>query len=61
MIMIITQVFWKKLLRQEGARPDFTFKKGQYPEQVLPSYYSLPCLYTKVLILTYCQSLVTFD
>ena len=36
-----TQVFWKKLLRQEGARPDFTFKKGQYPEQVL-AFCSLP-------------------
>lgn len=35
--MPYTQVFWKKLLRQEGARPDFTFKKGQYPEQVLAS------------------------
>ena len=30
----ILQVFWKKLLRQEGARPDFKFKKDQYPEQV---------------------------
>ncbi len=29
------QVFWKKLLRQEGARPDFSFKDGQFPEQVL--------------------------
>lgn len=28
------QVFWKKLLRQEGARPDFTFKEGQFPEQI---------------------------
>ena len=28
------QVFWKKLLRQQGARPDFKFKKYQYPEQV---------------------------
>ncbi len=42
------QVFWKKLLRQEGARPDFTFKKGQYPEQVqapvLPlTYWSASC------------------
>eukprot|EP00884_Botryococcus_braunii_P014981 jgi/Botrbrau1/23484/Bobra.106_1s0036.2 len=27
-------VFWKKLLRQEGARPEFTFKEEQYPEQV---------------------------
>ena len=28
------QIFWQKLLRQEGARPDFKFKKDQYPEQV---------------------------
>ncbi|KAK9906414.1 hypothetical protein WJX75_001479 [Coccomyxa subellipsoidea] len=27
-------VFWKKLLRQEGARPDFSFKEGQFPEQI---------------------------
>ena len=30
----MVQVFWKKLLRQEVARPDFKFKKEQYPEQV---------------------------
>ncbi len=28
------QVFLKKLLRQEGARPEFAFKQGQMPEQV---------------------------
>ena len=28
------QVFLKRLLRQEGARPEFTFKQGQMPEQV---------------------------
>ncbi|BDA46321.1 probable protein TIC 62, chloroplastic at C-terminar half [Coccomyxa sp. Obi] len=27
-------VFWKKLLRQEGARPEFSFKEGQFPEQI---------------------------
>ena len=27
------QVFLKKLLRQEGAQPEFTFKEGQLPEQ----------------------------
>jgi hypothetical protein len=32
--LFILQVFWKKLLRQEGARPDFSFKEGQFPEQV---------------------------
>jgi hypothetical protein len=33
----------KKLLRQEGTRPEFTFKEGQFPEQVplLPSCCSL--------------------
>ena len=33
-VVSMLQVFWKKLLRQEGARPDFKFKKDQYPEQV---------------------------
>ena len=33
-VVSVLQVFWRKLLRQEGARPDFKFKKDQYPEQV---------------------------
>jgi hypothetical protein len=30
----VVQVFWKKLTGQEGARPQFTFKENQFPEQV---------------------------
>ena len=30
----LLKVFWKKLLRQEGARPEFYYRDGQYPEQV---------------------------
>lgn len=33
----LLQVFLKKLLRQEGARPEFTFKEGQSPEQARDS------------------------
>ena len=42
-MVCILQVFWKKLLRQEGARPDFKFKKDQYPEQVecMPNFASV--------------------
>ena len=36
------QVFWKKLLRQESAQPEFKFKKDQDPEQV-PSHHNITC------------------
>lgn len=32
-VLGLVQVFLKKLLRQEGARPEFAFKEGQLPEQ----------------------------
>jgi hypothetical protein len=33
-VLTLLQVFWAKLTKQEGVRPEFTFKADQMPEQI---------------------------